>query len=71
MPAERALWLDALRVCERRGLLYHELLDRLAEIGKRHGKGAASAELALQVALANEQAQAEEERAEQAYKAAQ
>jgi len=47
---------SALQLCERKGLLFYELLARLRGIAREFGATAAWQELALQAALADEDA---------------
>lgn len=60
------MFLRAVRIAERRGLLFHELLLRLRTIGRQFGEGAAWLELALQTALADEEAAWQREQVEEA-----
>ena len=56
--------IQAIRVCERRGLLFYELLSRLRRIRQEFGDQAALSELALQAALADEEAAWQRDQAE-------
>lgn len=58
------LLIRALQVCERKSLLFYELLGRLRRIGEEFGEDAAWAELALQSAIGDEKAAWEEEQRE-------
>lgn len=48
------LLIRALQVCERKNLLFYELLSRLRRIGEEFGAEAAWDELALQAAIHEE-----------------
>jgi len=54
-------FLRALQVCERKGLLFHELLSKLRHIREEYGPGAEWWEMALQAAIWDEDAAAQAE----------
>ena len=63
------IWFHALRVCERKGLLFYELLSKLRAIRLEYGNGAEWSEMALQAAIADEEAVWQNEQAEEAKQA--
>ena len=57
--------IRALQVCERKGMLFYELLSKLRRIAREFGVEAAWTELALQSAIHDEQIAWEEEQSRQ------
>jgi hypothetical protein len=61
---DNPLLLRALQVCERKKILFYELLSRLRAIASEFGEEAAWMELALQAAIADEEAAYQQEQAQ-------